>query len=71
MKRHRRANGNLRFDDLEDWVRPMDVVKYLSISRSSLYELVRAGILPSKRLGRSIRIPKHALDPDANKMASV
>lgn len=34
----------------------------LGISRSTAYELVRRGTLPSLRLGRRIVIPTHALD---------
>lgn len=34
----------------------------LRISRNSMYELVSRRELPSIRLGRSIRIPRHALE---------
>lgn len=63
MKRHGRTNGSPQLDALGDWVRPMDAVRYLDISRSTLYELVRVGAIPSRRFGRTIRIPKSALAP--------
>jgi excisionase family DNA binding protein len=34
---------------------------YLRIGRDSMYRLINEGKLPSVRLGRSIRIPRHAL----------
>lgn len=71
MKSHRGTNCNKKYDDLPDWVRPTDAVSYLNISRSALYELLRTKAIPSKRLGRSIRIPKAALNPSMQEMANV
>jgi len=34
-----------------------------TMSRSTLYELVRSGEVPSVRLGSRIRISQHALEP--------
>lgn len=36
--------------------------RVLSLGRSKTYELVRAGVLPSVRLGKSVRIPTAALE---------
>ncbi len=37
------------------------VAQRLSISRSRAYELVAAGVIPSVRLGASVRVPTLAL----------
>jgi excisionase family DNA binding protein len=34
----------------------------LAIGRGAAYEAVRRGDIPSVRLGRSLRVPRHALD---------
>ncbi|MCP5028814.1 MAG: helix-turn-helix domain-containing protein [Actinomycetia bacterium] len=38
-----------------------EAAQVLGISRSTAYELVRVGTLPSLRLGRRLVVPKHAL----------
>jgi excisionase family DNA binding protein len=38
-------------------VRPAKVAELLDVSRSSVYELIAAGLIPSIRLGKSIRVP--------------
>jgi excisionase family DNA binding protein len=54
-----------------------EAAEALRISRGSAYELVRTGVLPHVRLGRTIRVPRHLLltflgvdqaedDPDAS-----
>ncbi|MDW8482677.1 MAG: helix-turn-helix domain-containing protein [Meiothermus sp.] len=39
-----------------------EVAEMLSVSATTIYELVRAGTLPHKRLGRRIVIPARALE---------
>jgi excisionase family DNA binding protein len=39
-----------------------DAAKKLGISRSKAYELIAAGVLPSVRIGSSIRVPVGALE---------
>lgn len=52
------------YDDLDDWLTPLQARQYLKISRSHLYELIRSERLPAKRWGkRNIRIPKTAVSP--------
>lgn len=46
----------------ETWLKPIDVAKYLNVSRSSVYQWIRAGRIPSKRIGPQIRINRHVLD---------
>lgn len=36
---------------------PMDVARMLGVSRDKVYELIRSGDLPSKRIGRKYVIP--------------
>lgn len=38
-----------------------DAMAFLSVSRSTLYELMDRGVLPYAKIGRSRRIPKRAL----------
>ena len=40
---------------------PRETATELRISRSKVYELLAAGILPSVRIGSSIRVPRAAL----------
>jgi excisionase family DNA binding protein len=39
-----------------------EAAEILGVSRTSAYELVRAGTLPSVRLGRRIVVTRHALE---------
>lgn len=41
--------------------RPSEVAEALGISRSRCYELLAAGVIPSLRLGNSIRVSATAL----------
>ena len=42
-------------------LRPSEAAETLGIGRSKTYELIAAGILPSVRIGSSVRVPVHAL----------
>lgn len=42
-------------------LRPPEVARLLGVSRSRAYELIASGVLPSVRIGRSIRVPLAAL----------
>lgn len=42
-------------------VRPVDAARAIGVSRSHLYALLKGGLLPSVRIGKSIRIPVDAL----------
>lgn len=60
----------LTYEQLDDWVTPSVAWRYLGISRSHLYEMVRSGRIPAKRWGiRNIRIPKAALAPHVEELA--
>jgi excisionase family DNA binding protein len=43
-------------------LRAPEVASLLGISRARAYELVATGALPSIRIGRSVRIPREALE---------
>lgn len=45
----------------EGLMRIPDVGQFLGLSRSAIYELMRAGVLPWVKLGRSRRIPRRAV----------
>ena len=40
----------------------VEVAAALRVSRTTVYRLVHAGTLPGKRLGRSVRVPRHAVE---------
>jgi excisionase family DNA binding protein len=42
-------------------LRAAEVAAILGIGRSTVFELVAAGELPVVRIGRSVRVPRHAL----------
>lgn len=42
-------------------LRPAEAADLLGVGRSKLYELLAGGVVPSVRLGRSLRIPADAL----------
>ncbi len=43
-------------------IKPMEAAKMLSIGKTTIYELLATGEIPSVRIGRSIRIPAKALE---------
>lgn len=52
---------NERLDDLPLVLTVDEVAKLLRFSRSKTYDAIRHGEIPHVRLGREIRIPRHAL----------
>jgi excisionase family DNA binding protein len=55
------ASARPHLDDLPDWLSIDEARAVLNIGRSSIYELVRSGGVPSRKFGRLIRIPREAL----------
>ena len=49
------------FNNYNDVVTVGELAKMLKIGRNTAYELVRAGIVPSVKIGRQIRISKQAV----------
>ena len=56
----------MKLADAPDALTVEQTSKVLAISRGAAYEAVRTGQIPSVRLGRSIRIPKRALEEFLN-----
>lgn len=50
-----------RFDDLPDVLTAGEVAKVLRLGRNTVYECLRAGTIPSVRIGRRLLVPKAAL----------
>ncbi|CAN5462085.1 hypothetical protein BH20ACT21_BH20ACT21_00020 [soil metagenome] len=48
-------------DDLPAVLTVEEVARLLRVGRTACYSAIRSGELPSIRLGRAIRVPKHAL----------
>lgn len=53
------------YSALPEWLTADDVAAYLGISRNATYEYLRRGDIPSRRIGRVIRVPRAALQPEA------
>jgi len=49
------------FENYSDVVTVEQLAEMLKIGRNTAYELVRANIIPSVRIGRGIRIPKQTI----------
>ena len=49
------------FENYSDVVTVEQLAEMLKIGRNTAYELVRAGIIPSVRIGRCIRVPKQTI----------
>jgi len=42
-------------------LKPLEVAETLRISRGRVYELIKAGVIPSVRVGCALRVPAEAL----------
>lgn len=49
------------FSSYHDVVTVDELAEMLKIGRNTAYEIIRAGIIPSVRVGRNIRISKQAV----------
>lgn len=56
-------HSKTKFDQLPDWLTPQEVRSFLRLGKSTLYERLRSGEIPSRRFGRQFRIAKEALRP--------
>jgi excisionase family DNA binding protein len=54
-------NTPTRYDDLPDLCTVRQAQAFLQASRTSTYNLIKTGAIPSKRFGNLIRVPKTAL----------
>lgn len=53
--------NQLSINELPDIMQVEDVMAFLQIGRSTMYQLLRSGEFPSIRIGRKYRIPKKYL----------
>jgi excisionase family DNA binding protein len=44
------------------FLRPMEVADIIGLGRSKTYLLIKSGVIPSVRLGASVRVPAEALN---------
>lgn len=56
------ATNNGEFNEKPPFMRPAEVARAIGCSKSKVYELVRAGELPARKFGMSIRIPRAAIE---------
>jgi excisionase family DNA binding protein len=56
--------------DISLFLLPVEAARLLRISRSRVYELVRAGELPYRKIGQLIRIPRAAIEKMALEAAT-
>lgn len=49
------------FDELPEFLSPKEFRNYTGLGRSTVYDLLRREEIPHVKLGKSIRIPKAAL----------
>jgi len=52
----------VRLDQAPDVLTVEQAAEVLVVSRGTAYEAIRTGEIPSVRIGRCIRIPRHALE---------
>ena len=54
---------NTPYDELPEWLDVPDYMAYAGIkSRTTVYDHVRRALIPSRRFGRQVRIPKYAVN---------
>ena len=53
--------SEISFDGLPLFLRVQDICQILQIGRSTAYDLLRCGKIPSIRVGRQIRIPRESV----------
>ena len=51
----------LPYDELPEFLSPEEFGAYLRLGRNTVYDLLRRDAMPHVRFGRTIRIPKAAL----------
>ena len=61
----------IMFKDYNDVVTVGELAEMLKIGRNTAYELVRAGLIPSIRVGRQIRVSKQAIIEYLSKVSNV
>ncbi len=62
--RQRHIGPPIKFDQLPDWVPPAQAAQYLRSGVTTIYALCSRGVLPCRRFGRLLRVPREALRPE-------
>ena len=52
---------NTNYENLPLFLRVQDICQVLRIGRSTAYDLLRCGSIPSIRVGKQIRVPKESV----------
>jgi excisionase family DNA binding protein len=55
------ATRQTPYADLPEWLTVEETRAFLGLGRNTAYELIKCGDLPSRRFGKTIRVPKTAL----------
>lgn len=63
MERHSFKKKVVRFENLPDWMTVSEARRFLRLSRSTMYDRLRSGEIPSRRFGKQFRISKESLRP--------
>lgn len=58
-------SNSMSFDKLPDWMTVAEARRFLRLGKSTLYERLQSGEIPSRRFGRQYRIAKEAVRPVA------
>ena len=60
------SNRAIPYEELPEYLTPEEFRAYVSLGRNTVYELLRRNEIPHVRFGRTIRIPKAALQHGAS-----
>ncbi len=55
-----------KFDVQPDWMTVQEARIFLRLSRTTMYDRLRSGEIPSRRFGRQYRIAKESLRPSSS-----
>lgn len=56
---------------MDDYVTPEEAAQAFKVSRKSIYKWIRNGKLRSRKLGRSVRIPRTELEQNRDELFGV
>ncbi len=54
-------NRETLFENLPELLRPKEVTDFLGVGRNCVYEAIKSGDLPSRKIGGVLFVPKRAL----------
>lgn len=62
-----KKSNPVREEIVPAFFRVQEAAKYLSLSRSKVYQMCNEGILPTARMGGNVRVPRQAVEEYAAK----